>query len=192
MTALLARNKIDVNRKFGSRSSNASTANKAWAVQMTIDIPMLHTDDFSIADRNGDSPNAEKLNEVLLSEEQSRALLEASRWPTGPVCIKCGASGQGCRISSRTGIWSCKTCRNCQYTVTSGTALHGTRVEISKWIALFALRRIWHEPVSAASLSRDLNISYVTARRMLQKVDELEINMPAMAARLEAKLRALV
>jgi hypothetical protein len=76
--------------------------------------------------------------------------------------------------------------------VTSGTALHGTRVEISKWIALFALRRIWHEPISAASLSRDLNISYVTARRMLQKIDELEIKMPAMAARLEAKLRTLV
>jgi len=175
-----------------SRAGDRRVYTKAREVRMTVDISQPYTDEQTTVDGTETSWRSRRLVDILQSEDLSRSLLEDSRWPDGPACVKCGAHDKGCRITSRAGLWSCKACRNCQYSVTSGTALHGTRVEISKWVTLFALRHIWRQPVSGSSLSLDFQVSYLTARRMIQKMEELEITLPAMTARLELNLRTLL
>ena len=131
------------------------------------------------------------LNDVLVSSKLSREILEMSRWPAGPICIRCKAPNKACRVTSRPGLWTCKACRNCQYTVTSHTPLHGTRVDIHKWARLFCFRKIWNLSISCTDLSQHLSVSYLTTRRMIQKVEEMETVMPMMTERLINNLHTL-
>lgn len=128
------------------------------------------------------------LGEVFESEELSRALLEAARWPQGPECLRCHALGAACRLTTRPGLWTCKACRSCQYSVTSGTPLHGTRVTLSSWLVLFHAQEIRRQRLSVSQVSRKLGVSYLTAKSMLQRLDELREKMPAMAERLKQQL----
>lgn len=132
------------------------------------------------------------LGDILCSNELSREVIEISRWPIGPVCVRCGAFHKACQVTSRPGLWTCKACRNCQYTVTSGTPLHGTRIDLSKWVQLFCFKKIWDTELNSASLARHLDVSYLTTRRMIQKITEMEQVMPAMTERLETNLRTLM
>lgn len=134
---------------------------------------------------------APTLGEVLDSEELGRALLEAARWPQGPECLRCHALGAACRLTTRPGLWTCKACRSCQYSVTSGTPLHGTRVTLASWIVLFHAQEIRRQRLSVSQVSRKLGVSYLTARSMLQRLDDLREKMPEMADRMRRQLASL-
>ncbi len=90
------------------------------------------------------------------------------RWPDGPICIRCQAASPTW-ISSRT-LFQCRHCRH-QFSVTTGTFLHRTRLPLSKWFrateSLIRFRvAIWgnfHMPAQA--LAEELDIEYVAARR---------------------------
>jgi hypothetical protein len=69
--------------------------------------------------------------------------------------------------------------------VTSGTPLHGTRVTLSSWLVLFHAQEIRRQRLSVSQVSRKLGVSYLTAKSMLQRLDELREKMPAMAERLK-------
>lgn len=128
------------------------------------------------------------LGEVFESEELSRALLEAARWPSGPECLNCKTLGAACRLTTRPGLWTCKACRRCQYSVTSGTPLHGTRVLLSAWVVLFHTQEVRRQRPSVSQVSRKLGVSYLTAKSMLSRLDELRAVMPDMATRLKSQL----
>jgi hypothetical protein len=134
---------------------------------------------------------APTLGEVFESEELSRALLEAARWPQGPECLRCHALGAACRLTTRPGLWTCKACRSCQYSVTSGTPLHGTRVTLTSWVVLFHAQEIRRQRLSVSQVSRKLGVSYLTAKSMLQRLDELREKMPEMADRMRHQLAEL-
>ena len=90
-----------------------------------------------------------KLVQAYADEGKARELLEAWRWPKGPVCPHCQNAGDQ-RISKleaqntsqsgvRKGVYFCGACRQ-QFTVTVGTVLERSHVPISKWLmALFLL-----------------------------------------------------
>lgn len=128
------------------------------------------------------------LGEVFESEELSRALLEAARWPRGPECLNCKTLGAACRLTTRPGLWTCKACRRCQYSVTSGTPLHGTRVTLAAWIVLFHTQEVRRQRPSVSQVSRKLGVSYLTAKSMLKRLDDLRAVMPDMADRLKSQL----
>lgn len=134
---------------------------------------------------------APSLGEVFESEALSRRLLEAARWPQGPECLRCHALGAACRLTTRPGLWTCKACRNCQYSVTSGTPLHGTRVTLASWLVLFNAQEIRRQRLSVSQVSRKLGVSYLTAKSMLQRLDELREKMPSMAERMKTQLADL-
>lgn len=131
------------------------------------------------------------LGEVFESEALSRKLLEAARWPQGPECLRCHALGAACRLTTRPGLWTCKACRNCQYSVTSGTPLHGTRVTLASWLVLFDALEIRRQRLSVSQVSRKLGVSYLTAKSMLQRLGELREKMPGMAERMTSQLADL-
>ncbi len=78
-------------------------------------------------------------NPVFQDDTAARKALEAIRWPNGPVCPHCTASGSaiteiiGTKRSHRAGLYGCKSCRK-QFTVTVGTALERTRVPLGRWM----------------------------------------------------------
>jgi hypothetical protein len=131
------------------------------------------------------------LGEVFESEELSRALLEAARWPQGPECLNCKALGAACKLTTRPGLWTCKACRRCQYSVTSGTPLHGTRVTLPAWVVLFHTQEIRKQRLSVSQVSRKLGVSYLTAKSMLRRLDDLRATMPDMVERMRRQLQDL-
>ena len=129
--------------------------------------------------------------EMLESEEFCRELLEKARWPEGPVCMSCGAKGAASRLTTRPGLWTCKACRRCQYSVTSGTQLHRSRLPVSAWVKLFYATQIRTQNLTASQVSRRFNVAYLTAKSMLRRIEALKKEMPEMAERLDRSLRDL-
>jgi hypothetical protein len=124
-----------------------------------------------------------------LSEAQCRAIFEAARWPNGPVCPKCGATRQASRLSTRPGLYACKACRNCQYSVTSGTPLHGTRVTLAHWTRLIETKSVKGIDRTISRIALDLDVSYLTARSMIERAEQLKASNPAMFERLVDGIR---
>jgi len=131
------------------------------------------------------------VGELLQSEEFCREMLEKARWPEGPVCMGCGAKGAASRLTTRPGLWTCKACRRCQYSVTSGTQLHRSRLPVSAWVRLFHAVEIKKQSLTPSQVSRRYNVAYLTAKSMLERVGALRREMPDMADRLEMQLRTL-
>jgi hypothetical protein len=84
---------------------------------------------------------------MMASDADAYRLLEALLWQGQPVCPVCGTIGDhyflnprdGRSRATRTGarserrVWKCRACRN-QFTVISGTFLHGTKISVLVWV----------------------------------------------------------
>jgi len=105
--------------------------------------------------------------------------------------MSCGAKGAASRLTTRPGLWTCKACRRCQYSVTSGTQLHRSRLPVSTWVKLFHAIEIRQQRLTASQVSRRFNVAYLTAKSMLARIEALKRDMPEMTARLEKQLRGL-
>jgi len=124
-------------------------------------------------------------------ERLARSLLEAARWPAGPQCVRCNALNMACQVRRKPGLWSCKACRSAQYTVTSGTPLHGTRVSLASWITLYLHSEVLRERWSISKVRRELGVSYVTAKNMTCRMERLKTECPVITQRLEQCIRYL-
>ncbi len=94
--------------------------------------------------------------------EATQRYLEELRWPAGPTCPQCGASGQGTRLESRSRVFQCNRCRR-QFTVTVRTMMERTRVPLATWVQ--AAEVVCRQPtIPAARLGAVLGIAYTTAR----------------------------
>lgn len=94
------------------------------------------------------------------TREKCLDLLERLRWKDGPVCPRC----DGCKvypIDTRR-VYECASCRH-QFSATSGTILHDSRLPLTKWVIAVALIVNARKGVSACQLARDLHVTYKTA-----------------------------
>lgn len=107
-----------------------------------------------------------EVEKIASDESACRDLLERLRFSDGLRCYTCGASeaaGQRfTRHRSRPGLFTCGSCRR-QFTLTSGTAMHRTRLPLGQW-----LRAIWFvaassKGISARKLSEMLGVTYKVA-----------------------------
>lgn len=114
-------------------------------------------------------------NELSLSEFQRKFGNEEIclkrmfqlKWPDGYVCPCCK-----CREYSfiRTRhLYECKYCKN-QTSATAGTAMHKTRVPLSKWFLAIYFITTDKRGISASLLSNILNVTYKTSWLMLHKI----------------------
>lgn len=94
------------------------------------------------------------------SERSDEAYLTKLRWPDAVVCPKCGSADLSIRTKRPVTQWRCRTCRG-DFTVTTHTAMHGSKVGIAKWIA--AAQRV---DISPSALVRELGVSAPAARRI--------------------------
>ncbi|MEW6658840.1 MAG: IS1595 family transposase [Thermodesulfobacteriota bacterium] len=113
-------------------------------------------------------------------EAAARRYLESIRWPHGPVCPHCGASGHICRIESqskekgkgaRPGLLFCGDCRK-QFSVTVGTVFERSKVPLHKWVLATHLLCSSKKGMSSHQLCRILGVTYKTAWFMTHRIRE--------------------
>ncbi len=111
----------------------------------------------------------------LVRAEDCRAALERIRWPTGPVCPHCAASGPVVSeiggTSHRPGLYLCSECRK-QFTVTVGTPLEGSKLPLAAWLRAAHMLNTSPKPVTVREVERALGVTYKTAWHMVQKLLE--------------------
>ncbi|MDY7037278.1 MAG: transposase, partial [Thermodesulfobacteriota bacterium] len=79
--------------------------------------------------------NVDELRARFSDEQACRQFLESVIWPNGRVCPHCSFDrsypirGE----SSRAGLYECGWCKH-QFTVTTRTPLHSTKLSLWKWI----------------------------------------------------------
>jgi transposase-like protein len=101
-----------------------------------------------------------------------RKLIEAVRWPDGPVCSHCGTVGHAYPIK-KAGWYRCaeKECRK-DFTVTTGTVMERSHIPLHKWLTAFYLLNSSKKGISAHQLHRTLGIRYQSAWFMCHRIRE--------------------
>ena len=116
-----------------------------------------------------------KMPEISLLEWQERygtekacaAALAKIRWPNGFMCPKC--SHERAYYISKRKVYECSSCHY-QASVTAGTLFHSTNLPLVKWFWAIYLVASDKGGISATRLAKHIGVSWLTARRMLQKI----------------------
>jgi transposase-like protein len=109
--------------------------------------------------------------------DKAREVLEAERWPDGPICPHCGIIGEayklepkeGARTHARKGVYKCAACRE-QFTVTVGTIFEDSHIPLNKWLLAIHLLCASKKRMSAHQLHRMLGIGYRAAWFMAHRI----------------------
>jgi transposase-like protein len=106
------------------------------------------------------------------NHELAREWLEQTRWPDGPVCSHCGALNHAYK-TKKPGWYRCaeKECRK-DFTVTTGTVMERSHIELNKWLMAFYLMSSSKKGVSSHQLHRALNLDYKSAWFMAHRIRE--------------------
>jgi len=113
--------------------------------------------------------NLIELTEQIDSEEKARDFLEKMRWPDGVRCPRCGHEHV-----SRLKDYKKFECAACEYqfSITSGTFMHKTRVSLRKWLFAIYLISESKKGISAKQIERTIGVSYPTAWFMMHRIRE--------------------
>jgi hypothetical protein len=104
-------------------------------------------------------------------EEAYYSWLEALRWPHGIRCIYCSYPLVGW-LEAR-GVFQCAAqgCRK-QFSATSSTLFHKTRIPLSKWFRAIRVISGSRERITTRALQRDLKLSYKTTWQLRQRIED--------------------
>lgn len=102
------------------------------------------------------------------TEHRRIMLLEDLRWEGEPCCPKCGC------IRVKPCKWrkhhrTCPDCRR-EFSVTSGTVFHGTRLGLGTWFSAMALMANSKRGISAADIARHLSVRHATAWSLTMRI----------------------
>jgi transposase-like protein len=129
--------------------------------------------------------------------EKAREVLEAERWPDGPICPHCGVVGEsyklepksGAKTHARKGVYKCAKCRG-QFTVTVGTIMEDSHIPLNKWLMAIHLLCASKKGMSAHQLHRMLGVGYRAAWFMAHRI-RFGMQQEPLSSKLE-KLRGTV
>lgn len=110
----------------------------------------------------------------LPSEQHARRFLEELIWPNGRFCPHCGSVEttelKGAR--TRRGLYQCRDCR-CQFTVTTKTPMHSTKLDLRIWIAAMFLILTSSKGISSVALARMIGTTQTTAWKLGHAIREM-------------------
>ena len=109
------------------------------------------------------------------SDDECREALEEIRWPNGVACTRCGDMSVG-EIPKRN-QYQCHGC-GYQFSVTSGTIMHDSRLPFRKWFMAIYLMCVSKKGVSANQLKETLGTTYRTAWHLCHRIREAMGNDP--------------
>ena len=90
------------------------------------------------------------------------------RWPEGVICPKCGAAEPAARSKDSPLKWRCRSCRK-DFSVTTGTAMHGSKIGVAEWLAA-----VWSSDIRPPTLAREIGLSAPASRRMSAALEMTE------------------
>ena len=98
--------------------------------------------------------------------------LEATLWPQGPVCPRCGGMDRITAVKgARMGLRRCGPCKR-QFTVTVGTVFESSHVKLHMWLQAVYLMCSSKKGISSHQLMRVLEVQYKTAWFMTHRIRE--------------------
>lgn len=106
------------------------------------------------------------------TEEKAEAWFIEQRWPDGLVCPHCESRNVAARPTRKPQPFRCRDCRK-DFSVTTGTLLHGTRLPLSKWAIAYYLFATSLKGVSSMKLHRDLGVTQKTAWYMAHRIRQM-------------------
>ncbi|MBI4183129.1 MAG: IS1595 family transposase [Proteobacteria bacterium] len=118
-------------------------------------------------------------NPIYHDDDKAREHFESLLWPDGPVCPRCGVTGD--RItklqgkSTRPGVYKCKDCRK-PFSVTVGTIMERSHIPLSKWVLAAQLMASSKKGMSALQLQRMIGTNYETAWFLFHRLRECANN----------------
>jgi len=126
------------------------------------------------------------LRAALPDEEACRRFLEEALWPEGRYCPHCGSlrSWPIRGETARAGLYECADCHR-QFTVTTKTPLHATKLPLWKWIQVLWLMLWSSKGVSSVVVARWTGVSQKTAWKICHAARELMDKHQAMAPALQ-------
>jgi transposase-like protein len=113
-------------------------------------------------------------NPAFTNEDEARKLLEASRWPDGPVCPLCKKTEPVAPLGGNSmgpGWYYCSECQD-KFTVRVGTLYERSHIPLHKWLLATHLMCASKKGMSALQLSRMLGITYKSAWFMCHRIRE--------------------
>jgi transposase-like protein len=128
--------------------------------------------------------NLTEIRKHVNDEASAYFLLEQLRWPSGPVCPHCDhdkayylkpANGTTRKTNKGTSsarrVWKCAKCRK-QFSVITGTVMHGTKVSIEIWLIVMVQMCSAKNGISAREIERMHGVTPETAWHMLHRLRE--------------------
>jgi len=113
-------------------------------------------------------------NPAFTDETKARELLEASRWPDGPVCPFCGQLDTVKPVNGDSmgrGWFYCAECQD-KFTVRVGTLYERSHIPLHKWLLATHLVTSSKKGMSSLQISRMLGITYKSAWFMVHRIRE--------------------
>jgi transposase-like protein len=113
-------------------------------------------------------------NPAFTDEDKARELLEASRWPDGPVCPFCGQLDTVKPVNGNSmgaGWYYCAECQD-KFTVRVGTLYERSHIPLHKWLFATHLVTSSKKGMSSLQISRMLGITYKSAWFMVHRIRE--------------------
>ena len=90
------------------------------------------------------------------------------RWPSGPVCPRCGVVDQHSYLTTRR-VWKCKACKK-QFSVKLGTIFEDSPLGLDKWLPAIWLTANSKNGISSHELARSLGITQKSAWFVLHRI----------------------
>lgn len=129
--------------------------------------------------------NVIQLADKLRTEADAYLLLEELRWgDSDPICPHCDHDGatylnpeNGTARRTRTGtmserrVWQCHSCRK-QFSVLTGTVMHGTKISVRIWIMVFAEMCAAKNGIAAREIQRRYGVTSRTAWHLMHRIRE--------------------
>jgi transposase-like protein len=122
-------------------------------------------------------------NPIFSDETAARTWFEATRWPNGPICPKCGSAKH--YATKKPGTYRCgtPTCRK-DFTVMTGSVMERSHAKLTQWAAAFHLAASGKKGFSAHQLHRELGCQYNTAwflhHRVMEAMRRGGLDLPPM------------
>ena len=111
-----------------------------------------------------------ELFEMFPDEKAATEWFEATIWPNGRHCPKCG-SVRTREASHRKMPYWCTDCRS-YFSVKTGTAMQSSKIPLRKWAIAIYLCLTSLKSVSSVKLARDIKVKQQTAWFMIHRIRE--------------------
>lgn len=117
---------------------------------------------------------ADELKKKLPNERACRRYLELMIWKNGRVCPHCGCMESWSIVgrSARPGLYECSGCRR-QFTVTTKTPLHSTKLPLWTWILGMYYMVNSSKGISSVIMARWLGITQKSAWKLCHAIREM-------------------